>query len=1547
MKPLYLLTILCCFPFMLSAQAVTCTGSGLQSDWQNISPYQNTTSHQGRVIALWVSPTDPDFILAGTRSSGLWKTTDGGDNWTNLTGHSLPATGVKAIAVKPDDHDIIYVATSFHGSDISIYNIGMAYSTDGGATWTVETGYPASETFGIDRKNISNQQEIIFNPANTNELFVAAGSGFYKKNIATGLWQGIVDFEPGDDVALISEIDISPVNSNIIIVTVGGGINAGVYYTVNGGTTWGSLSIPAITLPSGADLYEITASSCFKLSGDKLYVLFKGLAYDTDTNPWTFSFFYQNFCEYLISGTTITLNRTLIHDFEEAGDWFNGITDLTVFPGVTNRCLIGRSQSTVFYADIPATGSTINFNSASSTGGNVHVDIRDVKLFYESSTGQDEIFIATDGGVNKLSDLTGTIETSDWENINGYGLFITESLSLSNSEFEKLGYQTVGPDGNNYLARDGLFTRNFSGDGSRAAITKTHDNLLLYSINSGSVAANANFYVKKIGTWLPAISAPEEPRSNGITNEQFSFSQQPFKFEPQTDYCWTGSSDVFRNVDAFQLSPSLDQWENFSRSFFTLPPAEIFDVNIFTTRPISAFEFIEDVSPEEERRIYYATIDKKSGVDDIKLIKIIYEDVLGTIEPSSHNITPASISAESTGYNQLDYSWVSDMAVDPENADRLWLAVGGIDATLTNVYANYDDAKNARVYFTDNGGTTWQNKSAGLPDYPVLSLVYWKGSDDIIFAGTDVGVYVWDKTSNCWYCFDTDDKLPYCSVNELEINYCTMSLRASTYGFGIWETPLPTGAHYSRPGAQPIEITSDVTWNYSRDAQRDIIVKPGATLTIQNCEIRMPKDHIIIVERGAALILDNATITNHCDAWMGIEVWGNTSKTHPAGPVPVTSGTYPAAPDDQGVVYLKPGSKIENSTYGIYAFKTTPGGEDVNYRGGIIIADQAEFVNNTKSVHFQPYNSTNISYFKDCSFVTNNEYFLETLPQQQVYLYGIKGINILGCDFVNELLPTDHTLRGEAIYASDASFTVEKGDCLDAFTPCGSYDISTFSGYYRAIEVANTTPGTSPVTISNNLFTDNDRGILLSNVRYGKVLQNTFEIADDAVIHQYGLYLEDCQDYHVEGNLFTKSTTAVLDGASPLMAGIYVNNNSTKATEIYKNTFEDLEAGIRCQSTNTKLQIKCNTFNNVMEKYAIYLTSGTLADQGKCLSAAYPAVDRAKAPAGNIFNNTCTGSLEQHIKVLSGADPFVYKHHTDRAPLCYTTTKVTLNSCSYSSASLGEACPSTLTGGTESSSYLLGEINSNSSEIESMENAMALESEATDLDELEYLQLQNEYLIQQLVETYQQTSETDSAILLLQNLEEFWAKENLVDIYIGQNDLESAQSVLKSINNVNVETDNYKTLYSVYIEVLESGRSIESLTEKELEIITSIAGKQSAAGIAAENILQLLQKTDIPEIFDAETAEEMRYANTEITSAIKVFPNPTDNTLFIDLTVITETQIPVRIIIYNLIGNKILELELQAGIIQKVVLNDFSTGIYLLQCYQEDMLLHAENVMVE
>lgn len=91
----------------------------------------------------------------------------------------------------------------------------------------------------------------------------------------------------------------------------------------------------------------------------------------------------------------------------------------------------------------------------------------------------------------------------------------------------------------------------------------------------------------------------------------------------------------------------------------------------------------------------------------------------------------------------------------------------------------------------------------------------------------------------------------------------------------------------------------------------------------------------------------------------------------------------------------------------------------------------------------------------------------------------------------------------------------------------------------------------------------------------------------------------------------------------------------------------------------------------------------------------------------------------------------------------------------------------------------------------------------------------------------------------------------------------------------------------------------------------------------------------------------MRFANTQTSSTKKVFPNPTTNELYIDLTAITESQILIHVSIYNLIGNKILEQELFGGEIQKLTLNNFSAGIYLLQCYQENILLHTEKVMVE
>ncbi len=64
----------------------------------------------------------------------------------------------------------------------------------------------------------------------------------------------------------------------------------------------------------------------------------------------------------------------------------------------------------------------------------------------------------------------------------------------------------------------------------------------------------------------------------------------------------------------------------------------------------------------------------------------------------------------------------------------------------------------------------WTNISAGLPNLPVMCIVHYKIATDrnVLFVGTDLGVYVKDGTNN-WAAYNTG--LPNVVVTELEIFY--------------------------------------------------------------------------------------------------------------------------------------------------------------------------------------------------------------------------------------------------------------------------------------------------------------------------------------------------------------------------------------------------------------------------------------------------------------------------------------------------------------------------------------------------------------------------------------------------------------------------------------------------------------------------------------------------------------------------------------------------------------------------------------------------------
>ena len=199
---------------------------------------------------------------------------------------------------------------------------------------------------------------------------------------------------------------------------------------------------------------------------------------------------------------------------------------------------------------------------------------------------------------------------------------------------------------------------------------------------------------------------------------------------------------------------------------------------------------------------------------------------------------------------------ITSIIVDPRNADRLWASTD----------RHHRDFK---VFFSEDAGETWTNQSVGLPDYPVNVLLYEAGTNDRVYAGTEVGVFVLDNAAQNggqWACFNNG--MPVTIIQDLEINYCANQLIAGTFGRGLYTTPLPVDDR------QPLTISSKQRWTEPRVLKTDLVITKKGELRLE-APLYFTVGAKLRVDQGGELSLSEAVrFRNVCGDRVRVEVRG-------------------------------------------------------------------------------------------------------------------------------------------------------------------------------------------------------------------------------------------------------------------------------------------------------------------------------------------------------------------------------------------------------------------------------------------------------------------------------------------------------------------------------------------------------------------------------------------------------------------------------------------------------------------------------------------------
>ncbi len=750
----------------------------------------------GRVVDLDVNPNDPTEFYVAYASGGLWHTKTNGISFEPVL-DSSETQNVGDIAVDWAN-GTIWVGSGENNSSRSSYaGIGILRSIDNGKTWQ-NTGLFDSHHIG----------RILINPNNSDEVVVGVTGHLYSPNEERGVYKTIDGGKTWNRTLFVNNetgiIDLAhaPSDFNIQYAAAwqkdrkawnftGNGPASGIYKSTDGGTSWNLVSASESGFPTGEGVGRIglavfdkntvyaihdsqfrrAPKSADKKDSDQLEkddfkTMSKAsfLALDDKqlndylkTNGFQEKYRAENVKNMVRDGAVepIDLAKYLenansqlfdtpvtgaeVYRSDDAGKTWQKmnedyIDDLFYSYGYyfAQIRIDPNDKDKIYLAGVPLIMSKDGGNTFTSIGKeNVHADHHALWI-NPNKTGH--LINGNDGGVNITYD-----DGKTWMKNNSPSVGQFYAINIDHEEPYNVygGLQDNGVwKGAHDNAQDNRWHQSginpwemiMGGDGMQVQIDNRNSNIVYTGFQFG------NYFRLDL-----------EEQKNTRIQPKHELGEAPYRFNWQTPILLSSHNQDILYLGSNKLHRSLDQgnkWETISDDLTKGGKKGNVAYGTLTTISESPFKF-----------------------------GLIY---VGSDDGLVHISKNGGGSWENVSSSFPKDLWVSEVAASKHKKERVYATLNGY---------RWDDFT-PYVFMSNDYGKTWMNISGNIPASSVNALVEDPENEDLLFVGTDNGLYASFDRGNSWELFQTG--MPNVAVHDLVIQPKAKHLLVGTHGRSIY-----------------------------------------------------------------------------------------------------------------------------------------------------------------------------------------------------------------------------------------------------------------------------------------------------------------------------------------------------------------------------------------------------------------------------------------------------------------------------------------------------------------------------------------------------------------------------------------------------------------------------------------------------------------------------------------------------------------------------------------------------------------------------------------